>query len=478
MRHPSPHHWIGVAALSAVALLLSGCGARSAADQLKSRLLSTSNLPAGWTTGPAAENNSVQANKSPCFAGMPANPKNLDYRVATFVQGSSVPNLSEVVASGSSAGKIWSDLDRKLSTCRNATFEIAGRNVSAKISPLALPSLNSSFSAYAWRFTFSGMGFGTDMVLFEAKKYDGYLAYSDLGSPSTAIVSAFAEAALAKVEGRLNTRIPGSLTITSSPVRTAQTSMGSVEYREIGSGPPLVMITGYGGTMTSWDRRFVDALARSHRVVIFDNAGIDGTRGLPGPLTIDSMANQTSALITSLGLKRTDVLGWSMGSMIAQSLAVLHPGQIRRLVLCASYPGTGSAVPPSRQTLNEFESGNPKETMSFLFPADQSGASTAYQVAVSSYPPAEAAPAQVVSEQGRAVDQWWAGQDAAGRQTGGILVPTLIADGTLDRLDPVANSQALAKVIPGSTLALYPDAGHAFLFQEKGFLSRLEAFLG
>ena len=57
------------------------------------------------------------------------------------------------------------------------------------------------------------------------------------------------------------------------------------------------------------------------------------------------MANQTSALIDTLGLGRPDVLGWSMGGMIAQALAVLHPAQVRRLVLCATYPGTGTVVP-------------------------------------------------------------------------------------------------------------------------------------
>ena len=60
------------------------------------------------------------------------------------------------------------------------------------------------------------------------------------------------------------------------------------------------------------------------------------------------MADQTSALIDALGLGRPDVLGWSMGGMIAQALAVLHPAQVRRLVLCATYPGTGAAVPPSQ----------------------------------------------------------------------------------------------------------------------------------
>ena len=58
------------------------------------------------------------------------------------------------------------------------------------------------------------------------------------------------------------------------------------------------MITGYSGTMQNWDPRFVDALAQHYRVVIFDNAGIGPTAALPAPLSIDAMANQTSALIT------------------------------------------------------------------------------------------------------------------------------------------------------------------------------------
>jgi pimeloyl-ACP methyl ester carboxylesterase len=81
---------------------------------------------------------------------------------------------------------------------------------------------------------------------------------------------------------------------------------------------------------------------------MFDNSGVGRTQELPPPLTIDAMADQTSALIDTLGLGRPDVLGWSMGGMIAQALAVLHPAQVGRLVLCATYPGTGAAVPPSQ----------------------------------------------------------------------------------------------------------------------------------
>ena len=136
-------------------------------------------------------------------------------------------------------------------------------------------------------------------------------------------------------------KAPGTASVVSAPVRVAHTRLGAVGYRVVGSGPPLVLIMGYGWTMEDWDPRLVHALARHNRVVMFDNSGVGRTQALPEPLTIDAMANQTSALIDTLGLGRPDVLGWSMGGMIAQALAVLHPAQVRRLVLCATYPGTG-----------------------------------------------------------------------------------------------------------------------------------------
>jgi len=164
--------------------------------------------------------------------------------------------------------------------------------------------------------------------------------------------------------------------------------------------------------------------------VIFDNAGLGGTAALPAPLSIDAMANQTSALITALGLGRPDVLGWSMGTMIAQALAVLHPDQVNRLVLGAGYPGNGTAARPPQA-------------------------------------------------QGHAIDAWWAGQDPAGALAASITAPTLIADGAADQLDPAVNSRTLAGLIPGARFTLFPGAGHAFLFQDQAaFVTQVESFLG
>jgi pimeloyl-ACP methyl ester carboxylesterase len=267
--------------------------------------------------------------------------------------------------------------------------------------------------------------------------------------------------------------------VVSAPVRVAHTRLGTVGYRITGTGPPLILITGYTATMDSWDPRFVGALAQHYRVVIFDNAGIGRTQPLPAPLTIDAMANQTSALISALGLGRPDVLGWSMGGTIAQALAVLHPAQVHRLVLCATFPGTGRRTPPPQAAVQALTSGNVQEVMAVLFPANQAAAQQAYLTATAAYPPDAPVPAATIAAQGHATSVWLSGTDPAGQQTAAISAPTLVADGTIDRLDPVANDYALARLIEGARLKLYPDAGHAFLFQdERAFVPLIESFLG
>jgi pimeloyl-ACP methyl ester carboxylesterase len=113
-----------------------------------------------------------------------------------------------------------------------------------------------------------------------------------------------------------------------------------------------------------------------------------------------------------------------------------------------------------------------------LFPANQVNAYNAFTAAISEYPAVPPASADAQKAQAAAVTKWWHGTDAAGRETARISVPALIADGTGDQLDPVANDHTLARLIPGSRLVLYPDAGHGFLFQEgTRFASLTESFL-
>ncbi|MBW4079522.1 MAG: hypothetical protein HIU84_13660 [Acidobacteria bacterium] len=116
--------------------------------------------------------------------------------------------------------------------------------------------------------------------------------------------------------------------------------------------------------------------------------------------------------------------------------------------------------------------------MSVLFPPDQSAAKSAFEIAVGNYPASSPAPSVVAADQTYAVDEWFAGRDSAGGKTTGINAPTLVADGGLDRLDPVVNDHRLASLLLKKQLKLYPDVGHAFLVQNvTTFVPTVEAFL-
>jgi pimeloyl-ACP methyl ester carboxylesterase len=267
------------------------------------------------------------------------------------------------------------------------------------------------------------------------------------------------------------------VTVVDAPTRIARTDAGPVGYREVGTGRPLLLVMGLGGSMDDWQPAFVATLAAGHKVVMFDNAGVGQTATATPSIT--AMANQASALISTLRLGRAAVLGWSMGGMIAQALAVLHPAQVSRLILAATQPGTGAARPIPAAAAAAAASPDPAAVLSVLFPPAQGAAEQAYVAGILRYPGFYQAPRPVVAAQELAIRQWLAGQDPAGRRLGDVRFPTLVADGTLDRLDPVANDRALARSVPGAKLILYPGAGHAFLFQDSAsFLAAVKQFLG
>ena len=271
--------------------------------------------------------------------------------------------------------------------------------------------------------------------------------------------------------------VTGSVNILDAPTLVAHTALGDVGYREIGEGSPIVLITGYLASMDNWAPSFLDALAAHHRVVVFDNAGVGETAPLPGTLSISGMADQTSDLISTLGLHRPAVLGWSMGGMIAQALAVRHPDQVGRLVLAATQAGNGQSLPVPAAAAAALNSPNPLVVLSVLFPADQSAAAQTYLSGILEYPGLYGASAAVRAEQSAAISAWFAGQDPSGSEVGRIRVPVLIADGAQDALDPAPNAWILANAVHGAPILLFPDAGHAFLFQDSAvFVPILDRF--
>ena len=270
-------------------------------------------------------------------------------------------------------------------------------------------------------------------------------------------------------------------TAVDAPTKVVKVGKQKVGYRSFGSGRPIVMVMGLGGTMGSWDPTFLDALAAGgHRVVLLDNEGVGRTTSLRGRLTIRRMGDTVAGLIARLRLRRPDVAGWSMGGMIAQSLAVRHPKSVRRLVLMATAPGDGKGAAPSPAALGTLTgSSNPTALLSLLFPADQKAALDTYVGNIIKRVPFEGvAPAAQIVKQTAASGAWLISQDPDGKRVAKLKLPTLIGGGELDPLLPVANQRHLHGMINGSQLVTYPDASHGFLFQHQAeFIPALLTFL-
>src|SRR5271157_2613377 len=115
-------------------------------------------------------------------------------------------------------------------------------------------------------------------------------------------------------------------------------------HREIGSSTvPLVLLQHFRGNLENWDPQLVDALAAQRRVVAFDNVGVGATTGAT-PNTIEQMARDAIAFIATLDAPRVDILGFSIGSFVAQEIALIRPDLVRRLVLASSAPRGGAGM--------------------------------------------------------------------------------------------------------------------------------------
>jgi pimeloyl-ACP methyl ester carboxylesterase len=270
--------------------------------------------------------------------------------------------------------------------------------------------------------------------------------------------------------------------IVTIPIQVAHISAGTVSYRSDGNGRPLVLIMGFGGSQDAWTPNFVNALAKRRRVIIFDNAGVGQTTMPSGSLTISAMADQTAALIKTLDLHRPDVMGWSLGGMIAQALAVRHPSDVRRLVLCSTVLGNGNATKPSSTaSFGLYESAvsnNVNALMSWIFPPRRLATdSTRYLEAVTKYPNFYLPSPAADRAQYEAANGWMNGDEQAGH--GRIDVPTLIGHGADDAIFSPTNARKLGRAITGAKVVIYPDAGHAFMMIQyaRAWAARVNAFL-
>src|SRR5262249_5497515 len=115
-------------------------------------------------------------------------------------------------------------------------------------------------------------------------------------------------------------------------------------YRETGEGAtPLVLLQHFRGNLDNWDPALIDALASRRKSVTFDNVGVGASSGTT-PRTVAQMARDAITFLDSKDFDRVDLLGFSIGSFVAQEIALIRPALVRRLVLASSAPQGGAGM--------------------------------------------------------------------------------------------------------------------------------------
>ncbi len=260
----------------------------------------------------------------------------------------------------------------------------------------------------------------------------------------------------------------------------------SIAYKEYGpvhdtgkNGLPLLMITGYGGLMEMWPQAMVQSLAGNRRVIMFDNRGLGFSTSSEQDYSIELFAQDAAALLNALNIQQAHVLGWSMGSFIAQELALRHPRKVCKLILLAGSCGGSEAVWPDDHVWDSLTdlSGTLEERIkrmfSNLFPQDW----LQENPDPSTYFPPVTAPVddQNLLRQARTLKSW----PGSCSKLPKLNAQTLIITGSEDFVIPRENADLLAQRIPNASVLNINNGGHGFFFQFPELTAQsINVFLG
>jgi pimeloyl-ACP methyl ester carboxylesterase len=256
-------------------------------------------------------------------------------------------------------------------------------------------------------------------------------------------------------------------------------------YRELGDGDvPLVLLQHFRGNLDNWDPALVDALAADRRVVAFDNVGVAATTGRT-PSTIEAMAHDAIAFLDAMSFERVDLLGFSIGSFVAQEIALIRPDQLRRLVLASAAPQGASGMHGWAPEVIAAVGGrepNPQGYLDVFFArtdtSRQAGQEAAVRIFGRTTNRDEPTSWQTRQAQYDAICAWGVPSHALLERVTGIQLPVFVANGDSDPMILPRYSYLLAGLLPDARLKIYPDSAHGFLFQHHSrFAADVHDFL-
>jgi len=275
---------------------------------------------------------------------------------------------------------------------------------------------------------------------------------------------------------------------TTAPTQFLQVNGHSYAHRRFGngSGLPLLCLQHFTGTLDNWDPAVTDPLASGREVILFDNAGVGRSTG-DVPETIAGMAGHAMVFLDELGIKTCDVIGYSLGGMVALQMVQDLPSIFRRMILVGTAPRGGEDImhleKPSLAKRVQDPTNRGYDVLKKIFFTS----STASQAAGEAFirrisqrkddldPPSGP---KVANAQIAAFREWEGFKGERFAELSAIQHPTLVVNGVHDEMIPVSNSYRLSENLPNAVLLTYPDAGHGCLFQyPESFTRQAAAFL-
>jgi pimeloyl-ACP methyl ester carboxylesterase len=288
----------------------------------------------------------------------------------------------------------------------------------------------------------------------------------------------------------MSTLPPAVYTAITAPTQFVEANGIRFAYRRWGKEGklPLVFNQHFTGSLDNWDPVVLDSLAKEREVIIFNNAGIGSSTG-EVPNTFAGMAKNAEAFIDALGLEQVDLVGFSIGGMVAQQIVVDRPELVRKLILVGTAPrnhdagnGQGHITP---ETARIFGSAyNPPANLWLkVFFTDSENSQAAGREFLERYLSRtenrdaaiteKVAPAQIA-----AVGQWGTHTGERLAYLKNIKQPTLVVSGTHDVIVYTVNSLYLVQNMPNAKLILYPDANHGSWYQyHEDFVFEANRFL-
>ena len=274
----------------------------------------------------------------------------------------------------------------------------------------------------------------------------------------------------------------------TAPTQFVEVANQTYAYRRFGNGlgPPLLCLQHFTGTLDNWDPAVTDPLASVREVILFNNAGVGRSTGaVPG--TVAGMATHAFAFLDGLGIQQCDVLGFSLGGMVAQQMVLDRPSVFRRMILVGTAPRGGEDImhlekPSLARYLNAPElQGYAVLQKIFFTPtaASQLAGKAFVDRLLLRAEDRDPAPGPAVrSAQLAAFREWEQFTRERFADLKHIVQPTLVVNGVHDEMIPVRNSYVLGERLPNAMLLTYPDAGHGSLFQwHQSFQHHVTEFL-